>query len=96
VIDLFTTAASVYRFIDYHQLREYILSAMEAYQTKVVNFSEVGLQTDKGKLVFIRRNSHNEQPLTKGLADYANQKTVFLSLKDWKEWKTSLVIDHAK
>lgn len=45
--------------MEYHQLREYVLSVMESYQTKVVNFSEVGLQTEKGKLIYIRRNSHN-------------------------------------
>lgn len=85
------------------ELRDDLLSILETYQTKVVNFVEKDEQTDKGKLIFIRRNTHNEMPLGQGI-NHPNIKLKiskefskqFLALKDWKEWKTSLVIDHSE
>lgn len=83
-------------FMEYHQMREYVLSAMEVYQTKVVNFAEVGLQTERGKLIFVRRNTHNHYPLLNTFPSFLPSNTDHLPLSEWKNWKTSLVIDHSK
>jgi hypothetical protein len=86
-LELFTASASKLSFMEYHQLREYVLSAMEPYQTKVVNFVEAGQQSDRGKLILLKRNAHNPV-LTSNLPP--------LPLSNWREWKTSLVIDHVR
>ncbi len=39
VLELFSKTAAGMSFMEYHQLREYVLSAMEVFQTKVVNFA---------------------------------------------------------
>jgi hypothetical protein len=59
MLELFTKRAAGMSFMEYHQLREYVLSATEAFQTKVVNFAEAGLQNERGKLIFKQRNAHN-------------------------------------
>jgi hypothetical protein len=96
VLELFTKSAAGMSFMEYHQLREYVLSAMEPFQTKVVNFAEAGLQNDRGKLIFKQRNSHNEQPLGPGVTSFPSQQTSYLSMGNWQQWKTSLVVDHVR
>ena len=71
---------------------------MESYQTKVINFHESGQQNDQGKLSYARRNRHNKTPLgaTRNHPPiHTSQRTeLYLSLKEWRQWKTSLVLDH--
>ena len=86
-LELFVATGSALSFMQYHQLREYVLSVMEPYQTKVVNFAEAGQQTDRGRLILHKRNAHNPA-LSNNLA--------LMPLADWRQWKTSLVIDHAR
>ncbi len=94
----YEVVASNYRYMEYYQLRQYVLSVLEPLQTKVVNFVESGLQNEKGRLIFSRRNHHNQQPIGTGalFCTTSKDKTTFYSLKLWKDWKTSLVIDHAR
>ena len=72
--------------MEYHQLREHVLSALEPLQTKVVNFVESGQQNDKGKLVFVQRNSHNTQPIGTGLVSLTKSKVkaAYFPLGDWQ------------
>lgn len=86
VIEFYKEKASKYKFMEYQQLREYVLSALEPLQTKVVNFVESGQQNDKGKLVFVQRNSHNTQPIGTGLLTWTKSKAkpVYFPLGDWQ------------
>lgn len=36
-----------------------MLSELERYQTKIVNFIEAGYQNSNGRMIFRVRNSHN-------------------------------------
>jgi hypothetical protein len=100
-IGLFRAAATSYSFLQYQELKEYLLTLLENYQTKVINFHESGHQNQQGKLTFVRRNHHNELPLGNArdhpplkLAAPPSSKTALLPIKGWKQWKTSLVMDH--
>lgn len=55
----FQKTAKKYSFIQYLEIKEYMLSELERYQTKIVNFIESGVQTNNGRLIFRTRNSHN-------------------------------------
>jgi hypothetical protein len=39
IITIYKEAVSSYGFMEYHQIREFVLSALEPMQTKVVNFT---------------------------------------------------------
>lgn len=62
-IEAFSSAAASYSYIQYLEIRDYLLTSLESYQTKVINFHEAGQQNDQGKLTFIRRNAHNRMPV---------------------------------
>jgi hypothetical protein len=51
--------ASKYSFIQYTEIREYMFSQLQKYQTKIVNFIEAGYQNTNGNMIYRVRNSHN-------------------------------------
>jgi len=99
-INKFVETASTYSFREYLEIREYLLSLLEGYQTKVINFHESGHQNAQGKLTFQRRNTHQVLPLGH-TQNHPNitlppqiAKPINLPLSQWQTWKTSLVVDH--
>lgn len=89
-IKIFSETAKNYTFTQYLEIKEYLLTLLESYQTKVINFFETGHQDDKGKLSFQRRNTHNDLPLgdvknhPKIKLDGHSSELVNMPLKSWK------------
>ena len=88
-------------FMQFLNLRNTLLSALEATQTKIINFAESGQQTNSAKLVYGRRNKHNLAKVGHGEnhPDRSINETtakLFLDLGEWKDWRSSLVHDHAE
>ena len=101
-INHFSQVATNYTFVEYLDLKDYLLTLLENYQTKVINFHEGGHQNQQGKLTFVRRNRHNQLDLGDcqrhpriQLALFSPAKTTtHLPLSSWVHWNTSLVMDH--